>query len=56
MKNIIQIYTDWLHYYSDLNTFDPYNDAIQQTANHICSFKNWDYDRAVSFTFNLIHR
>lgn len=54
METILNIYNGWVKYYS--NSFCPQSDAIHQTANHICSLKGWDFERATKFVINLINR
>lgn len=54
METILNIYHGWVEYYSD--SFCPQSDAIHQTANHICTLKGWDFERATKFVINLINR
>ena len=52
--SILEQYNSWLNYYSDLQTFCPYSDALEQCANYICEAKpKWTFERSLKFITQL---
>lgn len=50
---ILEYWNNAFNYYLGIDSFDSFSDADAVTANYICEFKNWNFERALNFITNL---